>query len=65
MQSYCEFYREDHTIQWLTEKDVIREDHTIQWLTVKDVIREDQTIQWLTEKGQNDKQWCTKHYTEN
>jgi hypothetical protein len=28
-------------------------------------IEEGQAMQWPSEKGQNDKQWSTKNYTEN
>jgi hypothetical protein len=28
-------------------------------------IEEGQAMQWPNEKGQNDKQWSTKNYTEN
>jgi hypothetical protein len=31
----------------------------------KSHIEEGQAMQWPSEKGQNDKQWSTKNYTEN
>ena len=31
----------------------------------KSYIEEGQAMQWPNEKGQNDKQWSTKNYTEN
>ena len=31
----------------------------------KSQIEEGQAMQWPNEKGQNDKQWSTKNYTEN
>ena len=42
------------------------EDHAIRTNedTKETIIKEGQTIQWPTEKGQDDKQRSTKHYTE-
>ena len=44
--------KEDRQIQWP------KEDRQIQWP------KEDRQIQWPNEKGQKNKQWYTKHYTE-
>ena len=53
--------KEDRQIQWPKEDIQIqwpKEDRQIQWP------KEDRQIQWPNEKGQKNKQWYTKHYTE-